>query len=113
MSSISASIATQVLKRHNDVKNDNTWFSGWDGKLHTAQYKLSESEAKALISDLQKMGPAYAKSVLKEIASRFGDRMGGIYAFPEAQKQLEAFAKALGLQGLSFKARNNTGVILG
>jgi len=86
----------------NKSNNDVTWGSGWDGKIHTAQYRLGSDEAKSFVSKLGALTKGQQKSVLKELAkatAKDGPFVGQVSVISSAAAEVfEGAAKKLGLK---------------
>jgi hypothetical protein len=89
-------------KSINSSKNDVTWASGWDWKIHTAQYRLGSEEARSFVGALGKLGKGTQKAILKELQSASSKAGGGVGSVAiisgEAAKVFEGAAKKLGLE---------------
>ena len=83
----------------NKTKNDVRWASGWDHKIHTAQYRLGASEARDLVEALGSHKKGEQKAVLKELAKlSSGGGVGSVAIIStQAAEVFEAAAKKLGL----------------
>ncbi|MBI4820381.1 MAG: hypothetical protein HY791_29210 [Deltaproteobacteria bacterium] len=93
----------------NTSRNDVTWASGWDRKIHTAQYRFGSAEAKDLAAEIGKLGPRTQKALVRELARRAN--VGGDNSFPAhltfvsraAANVMNDLAKNLGVD-VEFKA---------
>lgn len=84
----------------NNNANDVRWASGWDRKIHTAQYRFGSAETKALIKAIKEQSPARQRSLVRELDRRStqGHYVGSLSFISKASAAaMNALAKELGL----------------
>lgn len=94
-----AKVADTILSKWDSIKNDKTWFSGWDMKPHVSRTVLNVAESRKVLKDITALPKAQAKQVLQAIAQRVKEGgVGGVAMTPGAQKLWAAAAEKLGIK---------------
>lgn len=98
-----AEVCSSLLNAYSDPKNDNFWPAWGSPSKTAARYVLTATEAKAMVKALEPLYASRQKAVITELSGRTSaSTFGCVSCDAGARAVFQAYAKSVGVQGLTF-----------